>query len=274
MKSWPILIAVVAIQGSCFVSSLRAETLPVQLTATVSQDGVPNSAEVTNIDCYFEPTSDGYGGKWVIGTPGYNEWTWDTLNPDGGSIVMSGMLDPDPEISFSMGVVDPGAASNFSFMFVLPLSPQFPNPSVVFDSLTGTVTNAVGPNVTVTALGPPAGIPVDGDGVTELQVYTLSDDGGVTWKNVGLDAGPTQVTVTPPATSQLYGPPGGYNQGPIPTIAGGPWTHMRVDLNFRLSGGSDAFSFSGSKVLVPEPGTIVLLAFGVVGAAGLSRRRR
>jgi hypothetical protein len=123
--------------------------------------------------------------------------------------------------------------------------------------------------VTVTAVAPPVGIPVDGDGVAEIQVFTLSDDGGVTWKNVGLDAGPTTFTPLGSFASGFYG---AYNQGFIPTIAGGPWTHMRADVNFMLSGGGDIFTFNGAKVLVPEPGTLMLSLLAIVVACGCGRR--
>jgi hypothetical protein len=170
-------------------------------------------------------------------------------------------------ITFGAAVTDFGAASPFSFMFVLPLAPQVTNPSTVEDSFSGSVTNAGGPGVTVTALAPPAGIPVDGDGITEVEVYTLSDDNGATWKNVGLDLMPTS---TPPLAggSGVIGP---FSEGPIATIAGGPWTHMRADVNFMLTGGGDIFTFGGSKILVPEPGTLALLLL-CVGLCGLGRR--
>jgi hypothetical protein len=225
---------------------------------------------ITDIPCYWQPTSDGYGGQWVVGTPEYPDFDWETTNPDGGSVELEGMFDPDPSLGFGIAVIDAGAPSNFSFSFVMPLAPLVNNPSFVFDSLSGSVVNgAAAGNVTVTALAPPVGIPVDGDGVTELQVYTLSDDGGVTWKNVGLDAGLTTVI---PLGSFNAGPYGAYNQGPIPTIAGGPWTHMRADLNFRLSGGNDSLTLTGSKDLVPEPSTALVALLTLAGFA-YSRRR-
>jgi hypothetical protein len=193
------------------------------------------------------------GGMYRIGTPTRDRIVFET---DEGSITLEGALDPDPSIDFAVAVIDFGAPSVFGFTFITPLTPPFPNPSVVFDSLAGSVTNgATAGGVTVTALAPPAGIPVDGDGITELQVYTLSDDGGLTWKNVGLDAGPTTTVPLGPFASGTYGV---FNQGPIPTIAGGPWTHMRADLSFGLSGGGDAFVLSGAKVLVPEPSCLVI----------------
>jgi hypothetical protein len=178
-------------------------------------------------------------------------YTWET--PE-GEVTLSGILDPDPSLVFGGAVIDVGAPSSFSLSFVLPLTAQG---SMVRDSFSGSVTNAAGSGVTVTALAPPAGIPPDGDGVTEVQVYTLSNDGGSTWMNVGLDQMPT--TVVPLGVGNTAST-GNFTGGPIPVIAGGPWTHMRADVNFRLTGGGDIFTFSGIKALVPEPSTFALLA--------------
>jgi hypothetical protein len=205
------------------------------------------------------------GGEWRIGTPGNEQFTHQTAD---GRIQLVGALDPDPTIDFGAAVADFGTPSPFSFTFILPLVPPWPNPSEVKDSFSGSVTNAAGSGVTVTALPPPVGIPVDGDGVTEVEVYTLSDDGGVTWQNVGLDLMPTTVVPLPVGDSGLTG---AFNEGPIPTIAGGPWTHMRADINFSLTGGGDIFTFNGNKTLIPEPSTIALLALAL-GACGFRRR--
>jgi hypothetical protein len=70
----------------------------------------------------------------------------------------------------------------------MPLAPTFPNPSRVFDAFCGSVTNGPTGGVSVTAEPPPLGIPVDADGITVMQVYTLSDDSGLTWKNEPQDA--------------------------------------------------------------------------------------
>jgi hypothetical protein len=265
MKRWQILIALTAIFASRFSSNVQAAVISTDvatLTGSIETDG--HVEQIPYIDCYFDSTD----GLWHIGSPGYEEFEYQTA--DGDEIELSGLMDPDPVLSFGLTATDAGAPSNFSFSFVLPLVPTISNPSHVFDSLSGGVTNgpAAG-NVTVTALLPPAGIPQDGDGNTEVQVFTLSDDGGVTWKNVGLDAGLTTVV---PLAGGASGPYGVYNQGPIPTIAGGPWTHMRADINFRLSGGGDTLTLNGAKVIVPEPGTVglALVALGTLGP----RRKR
>lgn len=217
--------------------------------------GVAIGNDHVEVPTHYVPYNDDGrpGGAFVIGSPENPRFTYANAE---GMVTLEGELDPDPSEMFAIAVTDFGAPSVFGFTFILPLAPVFPNPSSVFDSLSGSVTNgAAAGGVTVTALAPPAGIPTDGDGVAELQVYTLSDDGGVTYKNVGLDAGPTTFVPLGAFASGLYGV---FNQGPIPTIAGGPWTHMRADLNFGLSGGGDAFTLNGAKVLIPEPGALFL----------------
>jgi hypothetical protein len=252
MRYLLLSIAVIATVAISFPAVMHAGSISI----TVDGQAVPKQVE-----CEWVPTAE--GGVWLVEP---YEWS----NAESEVKFLGGVLDPDPVISFANSVIDFGAPSTFSFSIIMPLIPQVDYPSTVFDSLTGTVTNGnADAGVTVTALAPPAGIPEDGDGITELQVFTLSDDGGATWQNVGLDAGPTTFVPIAQFNSAPYGT---YNQGPIPTIAGGPWTHMRADMNFRLSGGGDVFSFGGNKVLVPEPGTSVL-AMLVISSMLFVRRR-
>jgi hypothetical protein len=247
----------------CAIANVEAATLRV----TIDEESV-------DVPLRYEVDADHPDGYFVIGENDGEVWEWETEGVDGGMIKLGGELDPDPSLFFGSVAFDFGAPSIFGYAFILPLAPLYPNPSVVLDSFSGSVTNgSVGGGVTVTALPPPAGIPVDGDGITEMQVYTLSDDGGLTWKNVGLDVGISEtVAPLPPFSSGLLA---SYNEGPIPTIAGGPWTHMRADINFGLSGGGDIFTFNGAKILVPEPGTLLLamMFFGVLSHCWRADRR-
>ncbi|MCI0334288.1 MAG: hypothetical protein L0228_13800 [Planctomycetes bacterium] len=258
MKNWQLLISVVAVFVISISTNVRAASI------VVSIDGVSQEAPT-----FTDPDT----GFIVVGTP--TDPRFVMQSPAGDRLEVGGYFDPDPFIIFSGAVIDAGAPSTFGYTYILPLAPTISNPSVVLDSLSGSVTNGAAPGgVTVTAVAPPAGIPVDGDGVAEIQVFTLSDDGGVTYKNVKLDSGPTTTT---PLDSFDSGGYGVYNQGPIATIAGGPWTHMRADINFMLSGGGDAFSFNGAKAFgppgsIPEPGTL-LLALLSFGAACVCRWR-
>jgi hypothetical protein len=237
-----ILAAVVVF--ACAPGVLQAASISVNV-----------AGEMVEVPTYYIPDTSGQGGTFGIGSPTNQQWTHANAE---GRITLMGELDPDPSLAFAASVTDFGTPSTFGFIFVLPLAPTVPDPATVFDSLSGSVTNgAADGGVTVTAV-PPLGIPVDGDMTDEIQVYTLSDDGGATWKNVGLDAGPT---TTIPLMGFESGPYGTFNQGPIAAIfTAGAWTHMRADINFMLSGGGDAFSFNGAKVLtpIPEPSTAIL----------------
>ena len=252
MKSWQLLVAVVLVFFSFMVVGTEAASISIAI------DGV-NSPPVP-LKVVPKP---GGGNVFLTGEDGEGF----RFENAGGRVILGGELDPDPSIIFGGLAFDFGAPSTFSYSFILPLAPIVTNPTYVKDSFSGSVTNAAGSGVTVTALAPPAGIPTDG-GVTEMQVFTLSDDGGVTWKNVGLDLGPTVTVTLPVGDSGLYG---SFNEGFISTIAGGPWTHMRADVNFRLTGSGDVFSFNGAKFLVPEPGTLVLLLVSL-GICCISRR--
>ena len=85
-------------------------------------------------------------------------------------------------------------------------------------------------------------------------MFTLSDDWRRDVEERRPGCGTNNLVPLGPNAAGLHG---AYNQGPIPTIAGGPWTHMRADVNFTLSGDGDRFTFNGAKVLVPEPGTLL-----------------
>lgn len=247
---------------ACATSLLFAATIKFTVDGTVVD--VPNY--------WVADTSNPAGGSYFIGSQSNPDAPWVWQNGE-GKVMLQGELDPDPSLAFGGSVTDFGAPSNFGFIFSMPLGPVVPNPSTVFDSLSGSATNGSDPDggVTVTALAPPGGIPVDGDGIPEIQVFTLSSNNGVSWLNVGLDSGPTTFIPLGPFAS---GPYPTSNQGPIATIAGGPWTDMRADINFRLTGGGDVFSFNGAKVLepVPEPAMGLLALVAVMCGAGIRRR--
>jgi hypothetical protein len=254
---------------SLATASILATQLCVRAT-TIEMSMVTETPEGTTIyraPCPVYESYDSQGNEvWKIGYSQYDKgYTWET--PE-GKVKLKGYFDPDPMMLIGGAIIDFGTPSNFSFNYIMPIVP-INNPSKVSDSFSGSVTNAAGAGVTVTALAPPVGIPVDGDGITEIEVYTLSDDNMATWKNVGLDLMPTTVVPLPVGGSALTP---SFSEGPIPTVAGGPWTHMRADVNFRLSGGGDIFTFNGAKILVPEPGSLLLALLCLVGC-GVWRTR-
>jgi hypothetical protein len=273
MRRWKLLTSFILTSMISAFASVEAATLRVAIDDESVEVPLRYVHDTTTVDVpnLTRPVLLGAdGGYYVIGNENGEPWNWESSDiEDGGKITIGGSMDPDPSLIFGSVAFDFGAPSSFSFTFILPLAPAYPNPSVVMDSYSGSVTNGIAAGgVTVTALAPPPGIPVDGDGITEMEVYTLSDDGMLTWKNVGLDLG---LSESVPLASFGSGLTGTYNEGPIATIAGGPWTHMRADINFSLSGGGDIFTFNGAKILIPEPGTFSL-AILLFGCAWCSRR--
>ncbi len=179
------------------------------------------------------------------------------------------LLDPDPMIAYSGSVIDFGGPSNFSLMFSQNIVATSA-PGIASHSHSSSTTNGQGANTPVTALAPPAGVPEDSDGTTEIAVYTLSTDGGANLLSADLDLSPSFVGSAP---SDTQGP---FAEGPIagPATAGNDYDFMRVDINFGLAGGNDAYTFNGIATIVPEPGTISLLLAGAVMVAGIRWRRR
>jgi hypothetical protein len=211
----------------------------------------------------------------VPAVQGEESWTIENFtfsNAEAG-IMLSTELIPDPTISYGISVIDFGAPSSFTFSFQLPIGPT--SPTAVIASTSGSVTNGTDAGeVTVTALPPLQGVPVDSDGIDELQVFTVSSDGGATLINVGLDLGPTTSVPLGAGESGIYGAFNEQGAG-----VGGPFNFMRVDVNFSLSGGGDIFTLNGSKILVtataaPEPSTPILLGLGLFGIGLVSWRQK
>lgn len=179
-------------------------------------------------------------------------------------------LNPDPSIVYGMAITDLGLPSSFSFVLSQGIAPTTAA-GIVTASLSGSTTNGTGfPGpVSVAVNAAPGFIPLDGDLVAEIQVYTLSQNAGVTFLNAGLDLGPAFASNLLQA-SDIYGP---FNAGPAAGPAGaGLYNLMRLDLNLGLSGGGDIFTFNGSGTVVPEPVSAGLLALGL--ACLIAARRR
>jgi hypothetical protein len=187
-------------------------------------------------------------------------------------ITISAVLDPDPQIVFAITVVDMGAPSSFGFLLTQPITPTTA-PSVVSSVLSGSTTAPDPAGITVTALPPFAGVPVDADAITEIMVFNLSQNGGISLSNAGIDLGPS---FSGPQGSATYG---GFLGGPIAGPSGsGSYDFMRVDVTFALTGGGDIFGATGCAsvgspgcIPAPEPGAALLLGLAL-GALTMRRK--
>jgi len=181
---------------------------------------------------------------------------------------LSGSANPDPTLGYAIGITDLGAPSSFGFAFGTPIVALSP-PGTVTSSFSGSLTDgpgAGGLGVGHKSITPGVpGVPVDGDGITE--VHVVND--GFPLTNDGLDLGPASGDLGPGAS--VYGP---FNEaGPLP--GPGPWTWLQIDVTFTGSGGGDFYGLTGSaeKIQgVPEAASTLFLTLLGLASCGLSRR--
>jgi hypothetical protein len=206
----------------------------------------------------------------AVEDPNTGEWFVENYFWSGaeGQITLNAAMDPDPQIVYAASVIDFGAPSIFGFVFAMPIVPTAA-PGIATHDHSSSTTDGGGGGTPVTALAPPGIIPVDGDATPEIAVYTLSQNGGVTFLNAGMDLSPSFVGGV---SGGVQGP---FAEGPIAGPAGaGFYNFMRVDVNFSMTGGSDAYTFNGKATIVPEPTTAALFGLGLGGLALFGRRRR
>lgn len=181
-----------------------------------------------------------------------------TASPGSGAFTLTGWdvsLDPDPTVVGFLGIQNNLAvAQAFTFVFLLPIVAQ--TPQVQIDgSIGGSVTNVGSPSATLssTGLSPIYRAQIDGVTVQSLlpAVQNFTTASSTTWGGSPLGAfGPTILGI--PANNNIA---------------------IRVD--FTLSPG-DIASFTSvfNVIAIPEPGTVLMLAGGLVGLLGFARRYR
>jgi|SRR5579872_2061710 len=143
------------------------------------------------------------------------------------------------------------------------------------------------PNVSLMISTPYTGGPFPGVFAGSLGTLTDSDQNGsasVTPQSSGSDIQTVKINGAPLFSEGFVNPgcsfsgqPAGFSQ-PCPTPTSQPLFGnvpgtgtLELDVAFALSAG-DSYSVNGSVNLVPEPGTNVLLAAGLVALIGLARR--
>ena len=153
----------------------------------------------------------------------------------------------DPFITYGLAVIDTGGPSTFSFAYITPTVPII-GANVVESSFSASTTDGGTNGVTLTAIAPPAIIPVDSDGTEEIQVTTLFD--GAVRDSFGFDLGPSAILPNPPSSSTV----GPFNEGPgAGPVSATAWTELRVDVNFQGSGSGDIYTMNGRSEIIPTP---------------------
>lgn len=255
----------------CLLGLLAASSANAASTALVSVNGgayVAIPAESLGAEDYYCAGTAGCSNSALTGT-GYSLEVNVILTP-----YLDTLNDIAPNIGWDFHAVnDTGAALSLSFIFYQDIDP-ISAPGGVNTSYRLGTTNGGGTTgqVNVAQLPPQTVIPTDADGDPEIQLFTLSADGGFTLVNAGIDLGQS-FDSDPTKTSDTYPD----EDSPLPPIAGplgaGSYNFMRVDVNLSVSNGGDEVNALGSARLVPEPETAALVALGMVGLGYVGRRR-
>ena len=218
-------------------------------SGTLTVDGNPVSIPIG-----FNPES----GLWGIGTwdSELGDFTGFSVSSAEFSADISGVMDPDPMISYGISVSDFGAPSVFGFFFSTPIVPVV-GANTVDASVAGALNDFTGNGVSITPTGP------------LLQLSTV----GLPTTSMGVDVGPAAAFGAGPAGAfYTYG---AFASGVIPGPVGA-WTVLSTSIGFTLSGGGDIVVLTGfAEILpVPEPSSMALLGMGVAAFALMARRRR
>ncbi len=172
------------------------------------------------------------------------------------------LMDPDPSISYAIGVTDFGAPSSFTFLLSTPILPTG-SPNLVNSSIAGGLTDQGGNGVSLT----PQGATVQESSV------------GVPLTSLGVGVGSAFAAGAGSAgANYVYGPDA---LGPVAGPGPGAWTILQTSVAFTLSGDGDLAALTGYTSIVegaitpvPEAASGVLLGLGLLGAGLAAIRRR
>jgi hypothetical protein len=176
----------------------------------------------------------------------------------------------DPFMSYGFSVKNNTTSTQtYTFTMGEALSPTITGDYLVHADVSGAILNGVGGTAGTVKITP-ALADQDGDGIAELQVLRLSNDGGLTFVNAGVDAGQGVTAFG----SQTYG---SYNQD---AAGSGNFNYWAFETKFTLSPDKDVASIAGYAEIasvvaapVPEPLTYSLMLAGL-GLMGFVARRR
>jgi hypothetical protein len=234
----------------CATTAL-AGVLPTTPTGTITVDGTPYPVAFAR---------DEESGLWAI--------NFSVDVPNQYRVTLVGTIDPDPYINYGLSVTDFGAPSSFGFSISSPIV-STSAPTEVIASIAGGLNDVTGNGISLA----PTLADSDGDSIAELQVASA----GLPLQNMGVDVGSgVSYGAGQAGALYVYGP---YTEPIQPGPNAGPYTTLKLDVGFTLSGGGDIVSLTGHAEIaedggiVPEPGTLTLGACGLALIGFFGRRR-
>ncbi|RIL07833.1 MAG: hypothetical protein DCC71_01770 [Proteobacteria bacterium] len=204
----------------------------------------------------WNPGGDALGCSVSISDPNITNCAGSNATSGSGSFTVLNWnlhLDADPTVlNFFALQNNLATPQTFTITVSIPTAGSFGPPSVVSGSIGGSITDTTGNGATLTNSG-------------TNSIYTALVDGS-----------PVQTLLDDPQ-SYAAGAFGSQTFGPAafgPTVVGyGATNSIGITVQFTLSPG-DIASYTSVFTLIPEPGTMVLVAAGIAGIAGFGRRRR
>ena len=234
-----------------FIASLFSASQAAAVSITLGFEGNPESVlSMSEANGGFGCGSPGAMGELTCSGTNLNNggWTLDDWNV---------FADPDPTISNSFSITNNTASTQSIFVSIsLPTSISFGPSSLIRGSIQGGATDNNGNGVTLASTG-----------VTSIY-------------DAQIDAASVRTLLDAP---QLYSTPNAFdsvsvglvNFGiPVQELIGVA-TNLTIGLTIRFdlsAGDSASFTSVFNVEPVPEPGTALLLGFGLVGLAARSRR--
>lgn len=234
------LAGLAVILSAPFLPCLRAGVVITDPSVILTVDGVAYPGTVT-------PDKKGYSFSGGTEQPGF-------------AAAFHGFLNPDPSVSFYVGVTDVGTPSTFTLSITLPIVPTG-SPNLVSASVGGTLTDVKGDGVSLTpSPGPLAWVGTVGSPNTSL----------------GVDVGPAASHTSAPGSPPWSYSYGTFSAGPTAGPTPGPWTVLSGTFSFTLSGGEDVADLNGSLTItaVPEANGGLMVGAIALGSVALWRRRR
>lgn len=203
----------------------------------------------------WNPGGDALGCTVSVSDPDITDCSGSNATPGSGNFTVLNWnlhLDSDPTVlNFFALQNNLAVAQTFTITVIIPTAGTFGPPSTVSGSIGGSITDTTGNGATLTNFG-------------TNSIYTALVDGS-----------PVQTLLNNPQSyttgafgSQTFGP-----AGFGPTVVGyGATSTIGIQVQFTLSPG-DIASYTSVFTLIPEPGTLMLVAAGIAGIAHMGRRR-